>query len=350
VYFTGGANSELTQLYPLVIITAGIIGTPKQTTEITVLAIVTYVLMATLLSNRWLIAYMPAHAPEQAPTSGITIFLTLVSFALFGVASVYISKRCQYMDMHHRDLTETAETLLLHIPTPAVLLDHEGYVLYANQPAFELLATNAEAFCSSRFSDWIAENEQPLPEKFKQAIFLKRTGSAPVPVLKTPRSFQLQEYALLGSNGRKDENMNVSLVGLTDISDALAAEENLHKMEQIAAATRIAGDMAHEVRTPLTAISASIQLLRHYESRTTAADWLPNSPRRIDRKELFDHIDDASRQLDDVINRFIDFAEFSPADLLSIIKLDSNTENTGYIGHLNTVGRGFKNGQNSDCG
>ena len=121
-------------------------------------------------------------------------------------------------------------------------------------------------------------------------------------------------------------------------------------MERITAATRIAGEMAHEIRTPLTAISASVQLLRHYEASTTAADWLPNSPRRLDRKELFNHIEDASRQMDDVVKNFINFAEFSPADLLSIIKLDSIGENTSYIDHLNTVGRGYKDGQNSDCG
>ena len=133
-------------------------------------------------------------------------------------------------------------------------------------------------------------------------------------------------------------------------AQALETRRQLKKVERITAATRIAGEMAHEIRTPLTAISASVQLLRHYEDRTTSADWLPNSPRRNDRKELFNHIEHASKQMDTVVKNFVDFAEFSPADLLSIIKLDSNTENKSYIGHLNTVGRGYHDGQNSDCG
>jgi signal transduction histidine kinase len=108
--------------------------------------------------------------------------------------------------------------------------------------------------------------------------------------------------------------------------------------------------MAHEIKAPLSTLSASIQLLRHYEEKATAADWLPNSPRRNDRRELFEHIEDASARMDSVIRNFIDFAEFSPQDLISIIKLDSIEGNQGYIDHLNTIGRGLKDGQNSHSG
>lgn len=108
--------------------------------------------------------------------------------------------------------------------------------------------------------------------------------------------------------------------------------------------------MAHEIRTPLTTISASIQLLKHDETNTTSADWRPSSPRKKDRMELFNHIMGASDQMDTVIQNFVDFAEFSPDDLLSIIKLDSIDENKSYIGHLNTIAKGFEHGQNSDRG
>jgi hypothetical protein len=66
--------------------------------------------------------------------------------------------------------------------------------------------------------------------------------------------------------------------------------------------------------------------------------------------ELFSHIIGASEKMDTVIQNFVDFAEFSPDDLLSIIKLDSIDENEGYIGHLNTSAKGLAHGQNSDSG
>ena len=142
----------------------------------------------------------------------------------------------------------------------------------------------------------------------------------------------------------------ITLLLFTDITDALKTSGQLQKVEHITSATRIAGEMAHEIQAPLSTLSASVQLLRHYEDKATAADWLPNSPRRNDRRELFEHIEDASARMDRVIRNFIDFAEFSPQDLLSIIKLDSIGENQGYIDHLNTRGRDLKDGQNTHSG
>ncbi|MDF7801275.1 histidine kinase dimerization/phospho-acceptor domain-containing protein [Pontiellaceae bacterium B1224] len=350
VYFTGGVHSVLTLLYPLVILSAGVVGTPKQASQITALAIITYILMATLLSNKWIVEYMPVDAVVTDETSAGSIFIRSLTFALFGAASIYISKRCGYTETYRRDLTDTAEAILQNIPTPSVLLDWEGYVFYANEAALNLTGTDAVTFTGTLFSDWICDDAEEINESFGNAFYLKRPNNSPIPVVRTSRDFQLLEYALLGSNGRKYEAMNVSLVMLSDISQALETDRQLKKVERITAATRIAGEMAHEIRTPLTAISASVQLLRHYEDRTTSADWLPNSPRRNDRKELFNHIENASKQMDTVVKNFVDFAEFSPAALLSIIKLDSNPVNKGYIDHLNTVGRGYHDGQNTDCG
>ncbi|MDF7823657.1 histidine kinase dimerization/phospho-acceptor domain-containing protein [Pontiellaceae bacterium B12227] len=349
VYFTGGVQSKLILLYPLVIISAGIVGTPKQAAEITILTIITYILMATLLSNRWIVEYLPTGITVEK-SSGVDIFLQGVTFMLFGVAGIYISKRCNYIDAHQKELTETTLALISNIPSPAVLLDKEGNILFANDPLGELLNTDAEQMGASRFADWQAENQQDIPESFGHSTYLHRSNGNPIPVAYESRDFQLPETALLGARGRKNQEITITLLTITDISGALQNIHQLEKVERITAATHIAGEMAHEIRTPLTAISASVQLLRHYEASTTAADWLPNSPRRHDRKELFNHIEDASRQMDDVVKNFVDFAEFSPADLLTIIKLDSIGENKGYIGHLNTVGRGYKNGQNSDCG
>ena len=158
------------------------------------------------------------------------------------------------------------------------------------------------------------------------------------------------EPAVFGSKGQSEQETGVTLLTFKDISAALETDRQLARVERITSATEIAGEMAHEIRTPLTAISASVQLLRHYEENATSADWLPNNPRRQDRRELFDHIDDASRRMDEVVKNFVDFAEFSPADLLSIIKLDSTEENQGYIDHLNTLGRDIKHGQNTHSG
>jgi len=350
VYFTGGVQSDLTLLYPLVILSAGIIGTPKQATEITVLAIILYTLMATLLSNRVLIEYIPSDATLQMRSSNFAILLRGITFAFFGAASIYVAKRCNYIHSHESDLAGTTMAMLGNMPTPALLLEQTGKIKFANAAACATLNTDKEQLQDSTFRDLFIQNQEPIAEKYGKTVYLASNGEHPLPVSYQSQKFCLLETALLGSAGRQNETVEVTLLTFSDISQALETDQQLERVERITAATQIAGEMAHEIRTPLTAISASIQLLRRYEDKATSADWLPNSPRRKDRKELFDHIEEASGRMDDVVQNFVDFAEFSPADLLSIIKLDSTEENEGYIGHLNTLGRDIKHGQNTDSG
>lgn len=350
VYFTGGIRSDLTLLYPLVILSAGIVGTPKQAAEITVLGIVTYVLMATLLRNDILVEYVPAEAMLENSSAGAALFLRSATFALFGAASVFLAKRCHFADTREKEVAEATAALLGAIPAAALLLDSDGQILFATEAAEGLVGAESGTLVGQNFRALAAETDQTLPERYGDTHYLARDGKAPLPVAYSSTDFRLPSAALPDPPGREPGKNSVTLVLLSDISGALESARQLEQMERVNSATRIAGELAHEIRTPLTALSASVQLLRRYEEKATAADWLPNSPRRIDRNELFEHIEDSTRRLDSVIKNFIDFAEFSPADLMSIIKLDSIEENKGYIGHLNTTGRTLRDGQNTHSG
>jgi PAS domain-containing protein len=350
VYFTGGIRSQLTLLYPLVILSAGIVGTPKQAAEITAMAIITYILMATLLSNKMLVEYVPTGTPLLAESTSATLLLRSLTFAAFGAASCYIAKRCNLIDTQENELTTTTVTLLEHIPEPALLIDREGRILFATPAAVDLFGIGPDQLGKTTFTDLLIEDAAPIPESYGKAAHFRLIGNKPLPAAYRSADLTLPETALLGKAGRKNEEITLSLVTLTDLSESLATANMLSRLERISSATRVAGDLAHEIRTPLTAISASVQLLKCYEEKASAADWLPNSPRRIDRIELFDHIEDASRRMDNAIRHFVDFATFSPSDLISIIKLDSSQENKGYMVHLKTTGRGLKNGENTYCG
>ena len=86
-----------------------------------------------------------------------------MTFLLFGCASIYIAKRCSYIDTHQKELTETTLALISNIPSPALLLDKEGYILFANDPLGELLNANAEQMEATQFSDWQAEEQAFIP-------------------------------------------------------------------------------------------------------------------------------------------------------------------------------------------
>ena len=103
IYFTGGVNSDLTLLYPLVILSAGIVGTPKQAARITILGIITYTLMVTVLSQNILVDYLPDGEMAESQTVYPTIILRILIFACFGLVSIYVSKRCSYVSQHKHD-------------------------------------------------------------------------------------------------------------------------------------------------------------------------------------------------------------------------------------------------------
>lgn len=349
VYFTGGIHSELTLLYPLVILSAGLIGTPRQAGQITFLGIAIYLLMATLLAQGLVVEYLPYGnvAKPQAIYPGI--LLRILTFAGFGLASIYVSKRCNFISQHRNDAKQTFGALLENLPAGVLTLDSHGQIVFASQTACEMLDATEEELCSQSFADLCTTGEDIYADTYGTTAYLIRPESSPLPVSYRTADIKLPASAFVNDAAPKDK-YTVTLLVFTDISKPLKLEHQLKKVERITAATRIAGEMAHEIQPPLTAISASVQLLEHYERKATAADWLPNSPRRKDRTELFEHIADAAEQMNTVVKNFVDFAEFSPSDLLSIIKLDSIDENQGYIGRLNTKEKGFENGQNSDSG
>ncbi len=350
VYFTGGVYSDFTLLYPLVILCSGIVGSPGQAVGITVMAITFYSLMAAMLQNNILIEYMPRGSMQDMQSGTSAIALRDLAFAFFGGASVYIAKRCDCVVSQEQTLLNSCHTLFDNIPAPALLLSDKGEILFANESACFTLNTSSEQLGTCTFADLRQESNQPIPESFGHTAMLLRDKSTPIPVAYRTQDFQILDSALVGPRIASRQCMTVSLLVFRDISEELKTRRQLEKVERITDATRIAGEMAHEIQGPLASLSASLQLLRHYEAKATAADWLPNSPRRKDRRELFDHIEDASARIDTSIKNFVDFAEFSPQDLLSIIKLDSSEEKQGYIGHLNTIGRDIRDGQNSHSG
>jgi two-component system sensor histidine kinase PilS (NtrC family) len=350
VYFTGGVQSHFFLLYPLVILSVGIVGTPKQAARLTALTLLVYALMAAILSSRLIRESVPAATVFEMDSLWGSILIRSLIFASFGAAGIYIAKRCSFIHTHEQVLLETTSMLLGSIPVPMLLLNTEGLIVFANDSACAALNTTDQSLCTKKFRDLCQKDGTPIPESFGRSAYLMCEAQTPLPVSYTTRDMQIREAALPGASGRKNRNITTTLLLFTDITDVLKTSGQLQKVEHITSATRIAGEMAHEIQAPLATLSASVQLLHHYEDKATAADWLPNSPRRNDRRELFEHIEDASARMDRVIRNFIDFAEFSPQDLLSIIKLDSIGENQGYIDHLNIRGRNLKDGQNTHSG
>lgn len=98
VYFTGGLNSGLILLYPLVIVAAGIVCPWQRAMQIAVLCVLAYCTLATLTLERVLVPYTggePAGDPRRAL---LLVFIHGITFLLFGAVSVFLSRRCLYLE------------------------------------------------------------------------------------------------------------------------------------------------------------------------------------------------------------------------------------------------------------
>lgn len=303
-----------------------------------------------ILSALGLLALVAGLAHAAGGIGGSLPLPYLLAILPVGIGiGVYLSKRCTCSNQRKGSNDwNTAEMLLAHLDSCILLLDRQGWILFANPAACKMLHTPAGDLSSRKFQDLCVSDLRPLPEHYGESAHLALPDAPPLPVSCRRADIALPASAIPGLEGK--DGIETTLLVFSDLSHPLKLERQLRQVERITAATRIAGEMAHEIRTPLTAISASVQLLKHYEEKATSADWLPNSPRRKDRAELFAHIISASDRMESSIQNFVDFAEFSPTDLLSIIKLDSIDENHGYIGRLSNIAKGFENGQNPDSG
>jgi two-component system sensor histidine kinase PilS (NtrC family) len=349
IYLTGELHSGLVLLYPLVILSAGIVSTPPQAARITVLGVLVYLLMAILLLPGMPTA--PAASAGTAPAGPMysTICAHTLLFVAFGAASVYISSRYRYLRRDSRNPGRLLQATLDHLDAAVLMLDREGFILSANPAAGRLLQCSPDQLLQRTFAGLCVTELRSPPEAYGPAAWLERTHAPPVPAAVNRTEATLPDAAVPGLDDR-GETAKVTLVVLHDLSPLLELTRWLDQMERTTAATRMASEMAHDIRTPLTTISASVQLLHHYESHPAGSGRHPQDSLSGDRTELFEHILSASEEMNTVIRNFVDFADFSPDDLLSIIKLDSNGENKGYIGHLNTRAKGFKHGQNFNRG
>jgi two-component system sensor histidine kinase PilS (NtrC family) len=335
ICLTGGTASTLVLLYPLVILSASIVGSVEQSVKFTLLAILIYLIIATVALTGLPAGPLRTTGHPASWSFPVVTGLQVLLFALFGAIGMYTAARCRFQPRRGSGPAHILQQVLNQLDAGILMLDRKGTILSANPAAERLLQAEPGQLRHRLFPDLCVPDLRAPPEEYGPSVWLERTHAAPVPVALHRTDTELP-HAALPDRKNLEGKVQVTLLVLTDLSGMLELRRRLEYAQQVTTAARIAGEMAHEIRTPLTAISASVQLLQHFENDPSEPDPPAASPRTEDRRELFEHILSASERMDTVIRNFVDFAEFSPDDLLSIIKLDSTGENQGYISHINT--------------
>jgi len=324
VYFAGSQGHDfLILLYPLIILSAGIILPLKQTIQITVLSIVSYTLVILLMSQNILMAYSSNEASQELVNTSGAMLLRIGIFIIFGVASAYVSRRCDYISKKEKQFREITQIVFEHVKTGLLLLDADDHILMANNRACVLLGRDEPGLLGKSLSS-IHLKPSDLKDSDTDlrgaSDYFRRSDGSVFPVSIEDARLTLPAEAVPHAEAKPDTQVDTRILNFNDLSHFLRLQSQTRQIERIKAAANMAKEMAHQIRTPLTGISGAVQLL-NLNLKTPVTEEVEK-----ERKEVCQQIVMESVRLDKIIQNFLDYAEFSPNDIRELIQIDIDQE------------------------
>lgn len=326
VYFAGGLNNDfLILLYPLIILSAGIILPLKQTVQVTVLAIISYVLVILLMSQNILVQYPSAAAARTLVDTSGAMALRIAIFVFFGIASAYVSRRCDYISKKEKQFRDITKIVFENVKTGLLLLDADDRILMANSLACVLLGRD-----ESELTGKTLASIHLKPSEIKggdadlrgASDYFRRADGSIFPVSIEDARIALPAEAVPNASAPAGGLVDTRILNFNDLSHFLRLQSQTRQLERIKAAANMAKEMAHQIRTPLTGISGIVQLLQINLRSEPGNDAAASK----ERNELCQQIVMESIRMDKVIQNFLDYAEFSPKDVRDLIQMDIDQE------------------------
>jgi PAS domain-containing protein len=162
VHFTGGINSHFTLLYPLAILTAGVVESGRLALKVAVLSILLYSTLIVLETSGVLIY----RGPEPFPYAGIDhvyqqLMVRILIFTFFAAASSYLADRCFYQNHQMQRLRLVVEFIFNNVSIALLAVGRDGKVLVANTAAQELFGMSGRDIQQRSFPDFFADRQVP---------------------------------------------------------------------------------------------------------------------------------------------------------------------------------------------
>jgi two-component system, NtrC family, sensor histidine kinase PilS len=252
VYLTGGAESPLTFAF-LVAIVAGSILLYERGALLTACAsAVAFVILVALLHTG---ALRTPLGTSILPPSRLAFALVsnLLAQFLIAVLAGYLSRqlsttggRLRARESDFRQLARFHEQILASMPSGLITCDGEGQVTFLNRAAEAILGVDAQR-------TWGAPVEQVLPGINALGLAVRRSVlEVPTPV--GTRTLGLSASALASVDG-------AHLIVFQDLTELRRVEEELKRVDRLAALGSLSAQLAHEIRNPLAAMRGSAQML-----------------------------------------------------------------------------------------
>ena len=308
VYATGGVDSSLNFLYPLVIIVACILLPQVWAYLIAALA---FILYGGVLDLAYLEIIKPssnAHIEFRALQA--IIFVNL--FAYLGVAHLggLLANKLRQVDVKLKhtsgalqNLRALHENIVESISSGLITTGLDGHITLVNSAAARLLDRSEPALIGQSIQSFFMT---PLPL------------AGPTPThgevrLVTSNNFRKTFRVAISSLTVQEKGTIGHVYTLDDLTEIRRLEREVRMQDKLAAVGRLAAAIAHEIRNPLTSIAGSVSMLTE----------IPNL--NPEHKQLLEIVTRESERLNAIITDFLAYSrtkqyQFAVVDLLPLLQ------------------------------
>ena len=307
IHETGGWDSSLNFLYPLVIIVASVL-LPRIWAQL--IAALAFILYGTVLELNYY-GFVPSYTTTHPSFKALQaiIFVNLFAFLTVAYLAGLLTAKLRQARVQLKDTSGALQNLqalhenIIHsISSGLITTGLDGRIMLVNAAAQKLLERSAADLIGTPV-DRLFLDPLPTVESHPHA---EVRFDAPARFRKTFRV----RVAALTMVDRAEQGFVYAIDDLTEIR---RLEREVRTQDRLAAVGRLAAAIAHEIRNPLTSIAGSVSML-------SAVPELNGEHRR-----LLDIVTRESQRLNGIITDFLAYSRtkqyhFNQVDLVQLVE------------------------------
>jgi two-component system, NtrC family, sensor histidine kinase PilS len=308
VYITGGVDSSLNVLYPLVIIVACML-LPRLWAYLT--SALAFILYGMVLELTYF-GLVPSYSTTRPGLGALQAIILINLFAYLAVAYLtgLLAAKLRQVDVKLRytsgaleDLQALHENIIQAISGGLITTALDGHITLVNTSAQRLLERSQEELLGQPIHQVFLD---PLPQVGSERAYGEVRFVAPNTFRKT--------FRVMVSPLTVSEQETVGYVyTFDDLTEMRRLEREVRMQDRLAAVGRLAAAIAHEIRNPLTSIAGSVSML----------SGIPDlSP---EHHQLLQIVTRESERLNGIITDFLAYSrgkqyQFNRVDLLPLLE------------------------------
>jgi len=308
IHETGGWDSSLNFLYPLVIIVASVLLPRIWAGLIAALAFILYGTVLELNYYDIIPSYTTTHPGVKALQA--IIFVNLFAFLAVAYLAGLLTAKLRQVGVQLKDTSGALESLqalhenIIHsISSGLITTGLDGRITLLNTAAQRLLERTPADLLGTPVSQLFLD---PLPTVDSQQAHGEVRFDPPTKFRKTLRvrvtTLSVPERGELGY-----------VYALDDLTEIRRLEREVRMQDRLAAVGRLAAAIAHEIRNPLTSIAGSVSMLSGVPEMNE------------DHRRLLDIVTRESQRLNAIITDFLAYSRtkqyhFDKVDLIQLVE------------------------------